>query len=530
MPRKTAYWLVAILILTAAAIWVDLPTNPGLSFLGINREIKVHEGLDLQGGIQVLLEAKPPAGTTVSSEAMSAAKSIVEQRVNGLGVSEPVIQQQGSNRIIVELPGIKDPDQAISTFHETGLLEFVDSGRTYLPEGTVVQTTFSQSQAPSSPPAGSGTPSPSAPATTPPTASSSPTNTTAPATPSPSGSVSPSTNASGVTNTQSVTPTAPVTSTAPITTTPQAQQQVYRTILTGKDVASADVTFDDLQRPMVSFTLTDEGGKKFGEYTSQSIGNFLSITMDKKVVSSATIKAAIQKSGVIEGVNLNEAKKIVVQLKYGSLPVPLEVVQDRTVGPTLGQDSVAKSIDAGLIGLGIVALFMVLYYRLPGVLADVSLGIYTVLVFALFKLVPVTLTLAGIAGFILSIGMAVDANVLIFARVKEELRQGKTLGSAVEAGFKHAWPSIRDSNISTMITCIILFWFGSTFGASIIKGFALTLGIGVAVSMFTAITVTRTFMRVLQSSITGGVMQVSQRRLLWLYGLSGGPKASDATE
>lgn len=513
MPRKTAYWLLAILILTAVAAWVDLPTNPGINFLGISREIKVHEGLDLQGGIQVLLEAKPPAGTTVTADTMAAAKSIVEQRVNGLGVSEPVIQQQGSNRIIVELPGVKDPDQAIATFHETGLLEFVDSGPTYLPEGTVVKTTLGES---STSPAGTATPAPSA--------SPSPTGTTSPATPSPSNPVSPTTSASGVTNTQTVSPT------TPSTTPPADQQQVYRTILTGKDVSSADVAFDNLQRPMVSFTLTDEGGKKFNDYTSQNIGKYLSIVMDKKVISSAVIKAVIQKNGVIEGVSLQEAQKIVVQLKYGALPVPLEVVQNTTVGPTLGQDSVAKSLNAGLIGLGLVALFMVLYYRLPGALADVSLGIYTVLVFALFKLIPVTLTLAGIAGFILSIGMAVDANVLIFARVKDELRHGKTLGSAVEAGFKHAWPSIRDSNISTMITCVILFWFGSTFGASIIKGFALTLGIGVAVSMFTAITVTRTFMRLLQSSITGGIVRVSEERLRWLYGLSGGPKASDATE
>jgi preprotein translocase subunit SecD len=179
------------------------------------------------------------------------------------------------------------------------------------------------------------------------------------------------------------------------------------------------------------------------------------------------------------------------------LAVPLEVIQSRTVGPTLGQDSIQRSILAGAIGLGIVALFMILYYRVPGLISVVALLIYTAIVFAIFKLVPVTLTLAGIAGFILSIGMAVDANVLIFARIKEELHQGRALTAAVESGFAHAWPSIRDSNITTMITTFILYLFGNYTGTSIITGFALTLFIGVVVSMFTAITVTRTLLRVL---------------------------------
>jgi preprotein translocase subunit SecD len=167
------------------------------------------------------------------------------------------------------------------------------------------------------------------------------------------------------------------------------------------------------------------------------------------------------------------------------------------VGPSLGQDSIDKSLIAGIIGLSTVAVFMVLYYRVPGVLSVVALLIYTAITFALFKLIPITLTLPGIAGFILSIGMAVDANVLIFARLKEELRTGKTVADAIEAGFDHAWPSIRDSNISTMITCVILYWFGQFTGATIITGFALTLFVGVAVSLFSAITVTRTLLRLL---------------------------------
>jgi len=186
---------------------------------------------------------------------------------------------------------------------------------------------------------------------------------------------------------------------------------------------------------------------------------------------------------------------LAIQLRYGALPIPLRVETTRSVGPTLGQDSVRRSIRAGAIGLCIVLLFMLIYYRVPGFLADLALIIYALLNFALFKLIPVTLTLPGITGFLLSTGMAVDANILIFERMKEELRWGRSLGAAINAGFDRAWTSIRDSNLSTLITCVILYWFGSNFGASIVKGFAVTLFIGVTISMFTAITVTRTFIR-----------------------------------
>jgi preprotein translocase subunit SecD len=223
----------------------------------------------------------------------------------------------------------------------------------------------------------------------------------------------------------------------------------------------------------------------------------MSIVIDKQVISSPTINGAISSQGIIEGVPPTEVENLVIQLKAGALAVPLEVIQSRTVGPTLGQDSLQKSILAGVIGLSVVALFMILYYRVPGLISVIALLIYTAIVFAIFKLLPVTLTLAGIAGFILSIGMAVDANVLIFARIKEELHQGRAMAPAVEYGFAHAWPSIRDSNITTMITTFILYLFGNYTGTSIITGFALTLFIGVVISMFTAITVTRTLLRVL---------------------------------
>jgi preprotein translocase subunit SecD len=226
----------------------------------------------------------------------------------------------------------------------------------------------------------------------------------------------------------------------------------------------------------------------------------MSIVIDKTVISSPTINGAISDRGQIEGIAAKDVDNLVVQLKAGALAVPLDVVQSRVVGPSLGQDSIDKSLTAAIIGLGTVALFMIIYYRLPGFLSVLALVIYTLLVLAIFKLLPVTLTLAGIAGFVLSVGMAVDANILIFSRLKEELRLGRSAPQSVELGFSHAWPSIRDSNITSMITAAILYWFGQYTGATIITGFALTLFIGVAVSMFTAYTVTRTFLRLVLSS------------------------------
>ncbi|MBX6342526.1 MAG: protein translocase subunit SecD, partial [Thermomicrobiaceae bacterium] len=275
---------------------------------------------------------------------------------------------------------------------------------------------------------------------------------------------------------------------------------VYQTIVTGADLKDAYPTTDQFGTLVVGFQLKPDAAQKFYDFTSTHIGQPMSIVVDKKVINTATIQAGIRDTGQITGLNPDEVRTLSLQLKSGALAVPLEVVQSRTVGPTLGQDSIDRSIVAGLVGLGVVGLFMILYYRVPGILSVIALLIYSTIVFALFKAIPVVLTLAGIAGFILSIGMAVDANVLIFARMKEELRRGQIVSRAIEAGFDHAWPSIRDSNISTMITCLILYWFGRYTGASIIQGFALTLFIGVAVSMFTAITVTRTLLRLLLNS------------------------------
>jgi protein-export membrane protein SecD/preprotein translocase SecF subunit len=249
--------------------------------------------------------------------------------------------------------------------------------------------------------------------------------------------------------------------------------------------------------PAVAFSMTSEGANYMGDATSQLIGKPMAIYLDNDFISAPIVQSQITDSGVITGVTEQEAETLVAQLNAGALPVPLTVIQQTNVDATLGRDSVKNSVHAGEVGILLVMLFMILYYRLPGVLASFALAIYTCLVLAIFKLIPVTLTLAGIAAFVLSVGMAVDANILIFERMREELRAGRGLNAAIESGFSRAWPSIRDSNISTLMTSVILYWFGDQFGADLVKGFALTLFIGVLVSLFSAIFVTRTFLRLL---------------------------------
>jgi len=462
--RNTAL-LVGVVILAIVLIWIDLPDNPGIhihwGFINIDKDIRVHQGLDLQGGLQVLLEADVPEGTEIDSEAIDTAKVIVENRVNGLGVTEPLVQKRGERRIIVELPGIEDPELAVATIQETGLLEFIDAGYTFLPPGTKVETDYlaggaevatEQTPTVEETPAGEGTPE------------------TEPA------------------------------------STGEPEPVVYHTVIAGAGLENAVATITQdagSTLPVVAFELKPEAASIFAQHTASHKGQYLAIVLDKTIISSPIIEDAIPDGkGIIRGrFTPVEARSLAVKLRYGALPVPLRIETTRTVGPTLGQESVQKSITAGAIGLSVVFLFMLVYYRLPGFLADLALAIYALLNFAIYKfgLPPlfdyVTLTLPGIAGFLLSTGMAVDANILIFERMKEELRAGRSLGAAIEAGFGRAWTSIRDSNISTIITCAILFYFGSTFGASMVKGFALTLIIGVATSMFTAVTVTRTFIR-----------------------------------
>lgn len=451
MKERKFTTLAIIIVLILAVIWVDLPNNPGIHLkIGdwtFDRDIKVHQGLDLQGGLQVLLEADVPSNQKVDPEALETARFIVENRVNGLGVVEPLVQTQGERRIIVELPGIEDEEMAIATIRETGLLEFVDVGQAPKDIGAVLKTDLLT---------GKESPEP----------------------------------ADTITATQTVTGTGEVS--------PTPESPVYHTVMAGSALKTAGIGHDQMGGLEISFELNDEGAKIFAEHTASHINQFLCIVLDKEVISCPRIQSAIPDGqGRITGkFTLEEAKKLAVQLRYGALPIPLRVETTRKVGPTLGQESVQKSIRAGTIGLVIVLLFMLIYYRLLGFLADLALISYALINFAAFKLIPVTLTLPGITGFLISTGMAVDANILIFERMKEELRAGRSLPAAIRAGFDRAWTSIRDSNISTFITCAILYYFGSTFGASVVKGFAVTLFLGVAISMFTAITVTRTFIRV----------------------------------
>ncbi len=473
--------LIPIILLLICAIFIDLPNSPGIHALGINRDFTTRLGLDLVGGVQALLEADVPPGQTVSSTDMAAAMNIVNSRVNGLGVSEAVVQRAGTNRIVVELPGETDPTKALDVIKETGLLEFIDmSSLSPQQAAALVNTRINTDWTTSGSTQPSSNTSPTQTADTSPTIAPSPTL-------SATGTVSPS-----VTATPTLTPTLPVSS-----------GPTFHTIMTGADLKSVQVTTNQAGKIVVAFTLNSEGTQIFKDFTSTHVGQILGIALDKEVISIPSISQAITSgSGVIEGnFTQAEANTLAVQLRSGSLPIPLKVVSSETVGPTLGQDSLRKSEVAGAIGLAVVILFMALYYRLPGVVADLALLCYALFSYALFRFIPVTLTLPGIAGFVLSVGVAVDANVLIFERIKEELRDGRPLRHAIDLGWKQAWPSIRDSNFSTLITCAILFWFGNTYGASIVKGFSLTLAIGVIVSMFTAIVVTHTYLHLVLDNI-----------------------------
>ncbi len=255
----------------------------------------------------------------------------------------------------------------------------------------------------------------------------------------------------------------------------------------------------------VVFETTSTGSKLLDQITTRAVQypstdprNYLIVMLDGQVLSEAAVQSVITDNGRITGqASFTEAANLSKQLNAGALPIPLQTIQAKEVSATLGEDSVLDSVKAGQVGLLAVMLFMILYYRLPGVLASAALIVYTAITLMVFKLWPVTLTLSGIAAFVLSLGIAVDANILIFERMKEELRRGRPLGAAIDIGFSRAWSSIRDSNVSTLITCLILYWFGSQFGASLVQGFALTLAIGVGISMFSAITVTRTFLKML---------------------------------
>jgi protein-export membrane protein SecD len=426
MQSREIGWLIVIVFLIAGGIW-----------LALNDDYPIQQGLDLQGGLQVLLEADLPPGETVDAEQMNTVRQIISQRVNALGVADPLVQVEGDRRILVELPGISNPEQAIDLIQGTALLEFVNTGDQSLPEGVCIRTSLNEGQP------------------------------------------SQCEFDDGRTLDQIELSPAPT----------------YETILTGSALRSATVNIGQLNEVLVGFEMNPDSAQIFGAYTQQNIGRFLTIVLDKRVISSPRINAAISDSGVIEGnFTVEEAQNLALQLQYGSLPIPLKIESTRQIGATLGAASVASSLLAGAVGLSVVLAFMVIYYRLPGTAAAVALVIYALTNFALYKLLGVTMTLPAITGFLFSTGMAVDANILIFERMKEELRGGSLIRDAVEAGFGRAWTSIRDANIAALIVCFILWSFGRNFGASMVQGFALTLMLGVSVSMFTAIVVTRTFM------------------------------------
>ncbi len=455
MSKNTIVAFVLILLLAVVAAYLVIPQGhpdwltDTLLFWRTEeaRTLEFRQGLDLSGGLQVLLVADLAEGQTLPEGALEGARQIVESRVNALGLTEPVVQVQGTERIIVELPGIDNPEQAVDTIRETGLLEFAEipAGASFPMPGTLVTTT------------------------------------------------------TGLTETEILSTT-------------------FNTVMTGaalKDASAAAATVGW----EVAFQLQPEDKDFFAEYTASHIGSPLCIILDKKILSCPTINSAIPQgagsiSGGSSGFTYEDAEQLAVQLRYGALPVPLKIESYKAIGPSLGLTSVEKSVQAGIIGLAVVFIFMLVYYRLNGLAADLALALYVLLNLLLYKLVPVTITLPGIAGFLLSTGMAVDANILVFERMKEELRRGRSLGSAVESGFSRAWTSVRDSNIATLLTCGILYFFGNAFAASLVKGFAITLALGTVVNIFTAIFVTRTFVRVAFSTLD---QWISERP--WLLGI-----------
>ena len=469
MSQSKTWRLVAIILIALVALFLALNIDHPVWVENLlfwqpagQRDIALRLGLDLQGGLKVLLAADPHEGQEFESGSMETARRIVESRVNSLGLTEPVVQAQGERRIIVELPGIENPEQAVQTIKGTALLEFVDAGYQPLPPDTVVTTTLGGPEAVQQ---AVITETPSLTATAEPGAGSAVTPTT------------------GLTGTQA--------------TQPEASGRVLETILTGADLANVGLDRTQQNEYVIPFELDQDAAETFGQYTSSHVGQYLCIVLDKTVLSCPTIREPIPGGrGSISGAfTLDEARQLAIQLRYGALPMPLRVESFNRVGATLGEQSVNRSVRAGVIGLSVVLLFMLVYYRLPGGLADLALIIYVLLNLALYKTIPITLTLPGIAGFILSAGMAVDANILIFERMKEELRSGRRLERAIELGFDRAWPSIRDGQLSTLIICAILFFFGTNFGASIVKGFAITLALGTLVNLFTAVFATRTFVR-----------------------------------
>ena len=427
---KPNRWLIlAIVVLTVGAAFVDLPSSINYSKFTFTRpvvpgrDLEIKKGLDLAGGTQLTLAADMSnIAPAERNGALESLKSTIERRVNLYGVSEPLIQTSRANndyRLVVELAGVTDVSQALDLIGKTAELTFRETEAT---DSANISTAAAQLFGP---------------------------------------------------------------------------YQVL-TNLSGKDLQSASPAFDPQSgEPIIQLAFSPEGAKKFEDITKRNLKKQVAIFLDNEVLMAPTVKTVIAdgRAQISGKFTAAQTKQTSILLNSGRLPAPVKVIAQRTIGATLGQESINKSMIAGIVGLGIVALFMVANYGKLGLFADVALIIYSLVVLAIFKLVPVTLTLAGIAGFILSIGMAVDANILIFERMREEIRWGRNKMAALELGFARAFPSIRDSNVSSLITCAILYWFGT----GQVRGFAVTLAIGIVISLFTAITVTKTLLRLINA-------------------------------
>jgi protein-export membrane protein SecD len=452
-----------ILAIGLLAIYVDFMPGPkglgdGARFVnlstidgGFGQKLETKLGLDLQGGFEIKYGAVDAKGNPAypTSAQMEVIRTIMENRVNSTGVSEPIVETAGTNEILVQVPGAADPTQIEKLVGSTGQLSFV-----LLPPDQYGDNT--------------GT-------LTCPTL--------------PSGCKSP--NIEG----QQIDPTLPVQFTGDM-------------LDSGKISAAVDPS--NPSQWLVNFAFSGSHANDFATWTGAHINDFFAIVLDGTVQSAPFIKSAITGGqGQITGTfTVAQAKQLSTILSYGALPYPVAEESSQDIPATLGKAFMDQTLFGGAIGIGLVLLFMLIYYRLPGLIACFALLYYSIAVYAVFRIVPVTLTLAGIAAFVISVGMAVDANILIFERTKEELRAGKTLATAVEAGFSRAWNSIFDSNVSSLITAMILYFGGS----STIKGFALVLIIGVATSMFTAVTVSRTLLRF--------VVRQGMAQKAWMYGVS----------
>lgn len=443
MEKQRAFIILIIVLVTASIVTL------------INLPLQL--GLDLRGGSQLTIQLQTtPEVPEITPEKLEGVQSVINNRVNGLGVSEAVVQTVGSDRILVQLPGVNDPQEAERVLGGTAQLDFrIETSNSEIQaQYRVKQQELTQLLL----------------------------------TPPPEGE-------ENITQQQRI-------EALQAEIIPLANQLYEKTELNGEKLQGA--TYQPSPQATdweVVLEFNNEGGQLFAELTKQiaGTGRTLGIFLDNELISSPSVSAEYATTGIQGGralisggggFTLEQARELALQLEGGALPLPVKIVENRTVGATLGQDSIRRSIIAGLVGLALVLVFMVIYYRLPGVIADIALIIYALLSLACFSLAGVTLTLPGIAGFVLSIGMAVDANVLIFERTREELRDGKTLYRAVESGFYRAFSSILDGNVTTLIACAALFWLGS----GLVKGFALTLAIGVCLSMFTALTCSRTFM------------------------------------